>query len=28
MYVMCFDVLDVGKDEHLELHGKIAKDSV
>ena len=27
-YVMCFDVLDVGKDEHLELHRKIAKAGV
>ena len=27
-YVMCFDVLDVGKDERLELLGEVAKVSV
>ena len=27
-YVMCFDVLDVGKDERLELDGEVAKVSV
>ena len=27
-YVMRFDALDVGKDEHLELHGEVAKASV
>ena len=25
---MCFDVLDVGKDEHLELLGEVAKAGV
>ena len=27
-YLTCFDVLDVGKDEHLELHGEVAKAGV
>ena len=27
-YVMRFDLLDVGKDEHLELHGEVAKAGV
>ena len=27
-YLVCFDVLDVGKDEYLELHGEVAKAGV
>ena len=27
-YVMRFDVLDVGKDERLELHGEVAKSGI